>query len=230
MGAIACRLAGRVVLTSDNPRLESPDLILAQILAGAIGHDEVDVIENRADAIRHAVANAGAADVVLLAGKGHEDYQDVGGAKFPFSDAAHAAKALAVRGATAGATTSAPASATAPTQASARSQAPGLAHTADSATAPAPTSAATMMTLDDAARMLPGARVVGSVTTAISRVHSDTRSVAPGDLFVALRGERFDAHAYLADAKARGAVGALAERGLEAVGLPGLEVDDSRKA
>ena len=91
MGAIACRLADRVVVTSDNPRLESPDLILAQILAGAIGHDEVDVIENRAEAIRHAVGSAAAADVVLIAGKGHEDYQDIGGAKLPFSDAAHAA-------------------------------------------------------------------------------------------------------------------------------------------
>src|SRR5205814_845196 len=62
MGAIACRLAGRVVLTSDNPRHESPDLILAQILAGAVGHDEVDVIENRAEAIRHAVGSAAAED------------------------------------------------------------------------------------------------------------------------------------------------------------------------
>ncbi len=99
MGAIACRLAGRVVVTSDNPRLESPDLILAQILAGAIGHDEIDVIEKRAEAIAHAVGSAAAEDVVLIAGKGHEDYQDIGGAKLPFSDAAHAAKALAARAA-----------------------------------------------------------------------------------------------------------------------------------
>src|SRR6187455_3023048 len=110
MGAIACRLAGRVVVTSDNPRLESPDLSLAQILAGAIGHDEVDVIEKRAEAIAHAIGSAAAEDVVLIAGKGHEDYQDIGGARFPFSDAAHAAKALAGRGSaetTANATTSA---------------------------------------------------------------------------------------------------------------------------
>ena len=215
MGAIACRLAGRVVLTSDNPRLESPDLILAQILAGAIGHDEVDVIENRAEAIRHAVASAAAADVVLLAGKGHEDYQDIAGARFPFSDVAHAAKALAARGAAGEATAPAP-------------DLGGDDGRADDrrGTAAAPA----MMTLDDAARLLPGARAVGSVTTAISRVHSDTRSVAPGDLFVALRGERFDAHAYLAEAKAGGAVAALAERGLDDAALPGLEVADSRKA
>ena len=203
MGAIACRLAGRVVVTSDNPRLESPDLILAQILAGAIGHDEVDVIEKRAEAIAHAVGSAAAEDVVLIAGKGHEDYQDIGGARFPFSDAAQAEKALARR---ASAATTTP----------------------DTATSTA--TGTTMMTLDDAARLLPDARVVGSVTTAIARVHSDTRSVAPGDLFVALRGERFDAHAYLADAKAAGAVAALAERGLEEAALPGLVVADSRRA
>ena len=202
MGAIACRLAGRVVVTSDNPRLEPPDLILAQILAGAIGHDEVDVIEKRAEAIAHAIGSAAAEDVVLIAGKGHEDYQDIGGARFPFSDAAHAQQALARRGSAA--TT-----------------------TSTNATTSVVT---TMMTLDDAARLLPDARVVGSVTTAISRVHSDTRSVAPGDLFVALRGERFDAHAYLADAKAAGAVAALAERGLEETALPVLVVADSRLA
>jgi len=56
------------------------------------------------------------------------------------------------------------------------------------------------------------------------------RGAAPGDLFVALRGERFDAHAYLADAKAAGAVAALAERGLEEAALPGLVVADSRRA
>ena len=97
MGAIAVRHAEHVVLTSDNPRLESADFILSQILVGAIGHDEVDVIENRAAAIRRAVLSAAPADVILIAGKGHEDYQDVGGVKHPFVDAVHAAEALASR-------------------------------------------------------------------------------------------------------------------------------------
>ncbi|HEX4235018.1 MAG TPA: UDP-N-acetylmuramoyl-L-alanyl-D-glutamate--2,6-diaminopimelate ligase, partial [Caldimonas sp.] len=167
MGAIACRLAGRVVLTSDNPRLESPDLILAQILAGAIGHDEIDVIGNRAEAIRHAVGSAAPADVILLAGKGHEDYQDIAGARIAFSDAAHAEAALAARAGGAARTTA-------------------------------------MATLGDAARMLPDASLAGSATTTFARVHSDTRSIVAGDLFVALRGERYDAHAFLANAKARG--------------------------
>ena len=65
---------------------------------------------------------------------------------------------------------------------------------------------------------------------AIARVHSDTRTLAQGDLFVALKGERFDANDFLADARARGAVAAIAHRGLEAAGLPGLEVPDTLAA
>ncbi|MBV9889968.1 MAG: UDP-N-acetylmuramoylalanyl-D-glutamyl-2, 6-diaminopimelate--D-alanyl-D-alanine ligase, partial [Rhizobacter sp.] len=87
-----------------------------------------------------------------------------------------------------------------------------------------------MTTLGDASRLVPGAQLVGSATTSFARVHSDTRTIAPGDLFVALRGERFDAHAFLGDAKAKGAVAALAERGLDDAALPGLLVADSRRA
>ena len=94
MGAIAARGADRVVLTSDNPRHEPPRAILAQILAGVAGRDEVDVIEDRREAIHGAVRRAAAGDVVLLAGKGHEDYQDVAGVKRPFSDLAEAQAAL----------------------------------------------------------------------------------------------------------------------------------------
>ncbi|CAD5370533.1 UDP-N-acetylmuramoyl-L-alanyl-D-glutamate:meso-diaminopimelate ligase [Rubrivivax sp. A210] len=97
MGAIAKRDADRVVLTSDNPRQEAPGLILAQILAGVTGHDEVAVIEDRRAAIRSAVVGAAPGDVVLLAGKGHEDYQEVAGVKRPFSDAQEAAAALRER-------------------------------------------------------------------------------------------------------------------------------------
>jgi UDP-N-acetylmuramoyl-tripeptide--D-alanyl-D-alanine ligase len=84
-----------------------------------------------------------------------------------------------------------------------------------------------MATLRDLARLLPGARLVGDGSVAVTRVHSDTRTLQAGDLFVALRGERYDAHEFIADARARGAVAALAERGLAAAGLPGLEVPDS---
>ncbi len=97
MGAIAVQLAQHVVLTSDNPRDESAHHILAQILAGITGHDEVDVIEDRREAIAHAVARAANEDVILLAGKGHEDTQEVAGVKRPFSDMVEARAALARR-------------------------------------------------------------------------------------------------------------------------------------
>jgi UDP-N-acetylmuramoyl-L-alanyl-D-glutamate--2,6-diaminopimelate ligase len=91
MGAIATRDADHVVLTSDNPRDEVPGLILAQILAGATGHDEIDVIEDRRAAIRGAVQAAAPGDVVLIAGKGHEDYQEIAGVRRPDVDEATAA-------------------------------------------------------------------------------------------------------------------------------------------
>jgi MurE/MurF fusion protein len=98
MGAIAERLAQHVVATSDNPRGENACFILSQILAGVVGHDDVDVIEDRAEAIAHAIASADARDVILIAGKGHEDYQEIAGARRPFSDVAQARAALAKRG------------------------------------------------------------------------------------------------------------------------------------
>jgi UDP-N-acetylmuramoyl-tripeptide--D-alanyl-D-alanine ligase len=87
-----------------------------------------------------------------------------------------------------------------------------------------------MMTLAQAHALLPGSTLVGDSTVEILRVHSDTRSLRPGDLFVALRGEHFDAHDFLAQAKANGAVAAVAERGLEGAGLPGLQVADTQQA
>jgi UDP-N-acetylmuramoyl-tripeptide--D-alanyl-D-alanine ligase len=85
-----------------------------------------------------------------------------------------------------------------------------------------------MNTLDQLLPRLTGARLHGQA--AVQRVHTDTRTLRPGDLFVALRGERFDAHDFLAQARAAGAAAALAERGLVEAGLPGVEVPDSRQA
>jgi len=97
MGAVAACGADRVVITSDNPRNEAPAAILAQILAGVVGHDAVDVIEDRREAITTAVNEAQAGDVILLAGKGHEDYQEIGGERLPFLDEAEARAALTRR-------------------------------------------------------------------------------------------------------------------------------------
>ncbi|WP_431124800.1 UDP-N-acetylmuramoyl-tripeptide--D-alanyl-D-alanine ligase [Variovorax paradoxus] len=87
-----------------------------------------------------------------------------------------------------------------------------------------------MLTLAQVQQWIPGARLVGEPTTLITRVHTDTRTLANGDLFVALKGERFDANEFLADAKARGAVAAIAHHGLQEAGLAGLEVPDSLAA
>jgi UDP-N-acetylmuramoyl-L-alanyl-D-glutamate--2,6-diaminopimelate ligase len=94
MGAIAARLSGRVVVTTDNPRTEAPAQILADITAAA---PAATVIEAREEAIRAAITQAGARDIVLIAGKGHEDYQEVNGVRRPFSDVAEARAALLER-------------------------------------------------------------------------------------------------------------------------------------
>jgi UDP-N-acetylmuramoyl-tripeptide--D-alanyl-D-alanine ligase len=91
-----------------------------------------------------------------------------------------------------------------------------------------------MFSLAQALAWLPGARLVGDGAVAVQRVHTDTRSLQAGDLFVALRGERFDAHDFLAQAHDSGAVAALCEFGaadrLAVAGLPGLLVPDTRLA
>jgi len=94
MGAIAARLADEVVLTSDNPRTEDPARIVADIAAAAPrAAQRID----RAQAIRDAVLGAEARDVVVIAGKGHEDYQEVQGVRHPFDDAQQARAALIER-------------------------------------------------------------------------------------------------------------------------------------
>jgi UDP-N-acetylmuramoyl-tripeptide--D-alanyl-D-alanine ligase len=89
-----------------------------------------------------------------------------------------------------------------------------------------------MMTLQHGLQWLPDAVLVGDGATAVQRVHSDTRSIESGDLFVALQGERFDANDFLAEAKTRGAVAALchSQAQLAQSGLPGLVVADTKLA
>ena len=94
MGEIAVRLADRVVLTSDNPRSEQPEAILDEIRRGA---PDASVIVDRGEAIRRTVLAAHPAEVILLAGKGHEPYQEIAGVRRPFSDVEEARAALAAR-------------------------------------------------------------------------------------------------------------------------------------
>ncbi len=96
MGAVAGANADRVVVTSDNPRSEVPQAIISQILLGLVGVKDVSAEPDRAQAIRGTLQNAAANDVVLVAGKGHEDYQEVAGKRLPFSDVAVVRAALGV--------------------------------------------------------------------------------------------------------------------------------------
>jgi UDP-N-acetylmuramoyl-L-alanyl-D-glutamate--2,6-diaminopimelate ligase len=99
MGEIAVRLADKVVVTSDNPRTESPDAIVDDIVEGAVTNDNISadkltVILEREQAIHFAINRASVDDIVLIAGKGHEDYQEVAGQRKYFSDQLAALQAL----------------------------------------------------------------------------------------------------------------------------------------
>ncbi len=99
MGQIAVRRADHVYITSDNPRTEPPDQIIAEIVAGIDrpAPASVAVMVNRRDAITAAISRAASGDAILIAGKGHETYQEILGVRHPFDDAAEAALALAMR-------------------------------------------------------------------------------------------------------------------------------------
>jgi len=164
MGRVAAGAADRLVVTSDNPRGEDPRTIIGQILAGVPPEARlrVEVIAERADAVMRAVWSAAPEDVVLLAGKGHETYQETAGKREPFDDREWARLAL----------------------------------------------------------LLP--RVPG--------VSTDTRRIAQGELFLALAGENFDGHDYLARAQAGGACAAVVARRVADCGLPQIVLGDTRRA
>lgn len=92
MGTVASKFADVCIVTSDNPRNEDPETIIAAVTAGMLG--DFQVIADRAKAITHAIINAEAGDTVLLAGKGHEDYQEIKGVRHHFSDSEFAQRAL----------------------------------------------------------------------------------------------------------------------------------------
>ena len=88
MRAVACRYSDRVILTSDNPRSEHPDHIINDMMEGVSKEEEVKIIKisDRKAAIQTALAIAGKEDTILIAGKGHEEYQEINGERFFFSD------------------------------------------------------------------------------------------------------------------------------------------------
>jgi UDP-N-acetylmuramoyl-L-alanyl-D-glutamate--2,6-diaminopimelate ligase len=97
MGAIAERMADAVIVTDDNPRGENGDAIVADILAGFARPDSVVVQRDRARAIARAIGEAGPDDIVLIAGKGHEPYQEIDGVRHPFDDTTVARQCLEER-------------------------------------------------------------------------------------------------------------------------------------
>ena len=101
MGEVAAALADEVILTSDNPRTEDPAAIIVEIESGLkkTGFGRYAVIPDRKEAIVRAVDLARPADMILVAGKGHEDYQEILGRKTHFSDAEVLREALAAKGA-----------------------------------------------------------------------------------------------------------------------------------
>ncbi len=94
MARIAAEKSNRVILTSDNPRTEDPNAILADMQAGIVAVNKVLTIANRQEAIRTAIALAQPNDIVLVAGKGHEKYQEINNIRYPFDDKAIIAQTL----------------------------------------------------------------------------------------------------------------------------------------
>lgn len=160
MGEVACRLADTVVVTTDNPRDEDPAAIAAEIVAGM--HTPPTIELDRSTAILGTIWQARPADVVLLAGKGHETYQEAHGRRTTFDDREWAAFALAWRGAPA--------------------------------------------------------------------IVTDTRAIEPEQIFLALEGERFDGHDYVAQAAQRGAVAAIVARRVADAGIPQFLLGDTGQA
>jgi len=183
MGAEVAALADLAVVTSDNPRTEDPGAIIDQILAGVPRPFAVDV--DRARAIRAAISEAAPGDVVVIAGKGHEDYQIVGTTKHHFDDREQAARAVALR---------------------------------------------EHRTLAEVARDAGGAMADAAADAALlHRVVIDSRIAAPGDLYVAIRGETHDGHAFCDAAVAAGASAVLVDHAIT-VAAPARTVADTRLA
>ncbi len=183
MGRIAEAGADVVIVTDDNPRTEDSAAIIAQILAGMHDAAAAQVVPDRAEAIRQAIAEADAGDVVVVAGKGHEDYQVVGTETRAFSD---------------------------------RDTVQGLPGGGARHDQPRPRNACR----GRAAASLHGANA------AFARVVSDSRALEPGALFVALAGERFDGHDFVAAAARLGAAGAIVSRPVDCA-LPQVVVPDT---
>ncbi len=193
MGQVATGLGDLTIVTSDNPRREDPEVIIAEIEAGIdrgtimkIGPESAPapqgvnsymVIADRKAAIERAIATAGAGDIVLIAGKGHEDYQILKTGKIPFDDRVVAAAALQARFPTAQA-------------------------------------GEPVFLVSEAVDVTGGKLAAGRSGDMFKGISTDTRALRPGNLFVALQGENFDGHDFAAGALEKGAAGIMISKPL----------------
>ena len=202
MGAIAQKIADRVVVTSDNPRTEDPDQIVRDILAGMTQNEQVRAEVHRPSAINRTVEQAAVSDVILIAGKGHEPYQDVQGVKHPYSDLVQAEQALALW------------------QTMATNQT--VSETTDNNDI--------AVTSEGSAEDTMGSCEINGQTVSFKRVSIDTRTMQPTDLLIALKGERFDAHDFLPKLQPGQVAAVLAERVPEGFAIPHIVVDNTHQA
>ena len=186
MGQAAQELADFSILTSDNPRTEDPLAILRQVAAGfpdgAAGR--YVMVANRQEAIERALDLAQPGDSVLIAGKGHESYQEIGGTYVPFSDRQVVIDYFRTQG---GGSSS--------RSAASRPRAAGQ---------PNPG-----LCVGDIARLCNAQIIQGNPATPVQQVSIDSRSVERGDCFIALCGPKFDGHEFLDDVAQRGAAAAV---------------------
>ena len=223
MGRIAAENADIVIVTDDNPRSEDPAAIRAAILASAPGAHEIG---DRGQAIHDAALRLRPGDCLLIAGKGHETGQIVGGRTLPFSD--HTVAAAAITEAMAVLPAPAPpppaeeqaAPLNIPTVDPAVEAAETVLFEAAPARQPVPRKprktmvaplkkGETPLWTGEALQHIPDVRIAGVMPSAIGGVSIDTRTIEPGDLFVAIKGDRLDGHDYVERAFEAGAAVAL---------------------
>ncbi len=198
MAEIAVSMSDLCVLTSDNPRTESPEAIIQDMLAGVPpGYlDRLKVVTDRRSGISWAASKARPGDVILVAGKGHEDYQIIGSEKIPFDDRRV------------------------------------LEESFDSGklASSIKRDGKNLLCLNDIRAVVSGNLLQGG-DVAFSSICTDSRTICPGQLFWALRGENFDGHSFVKAAVDKGAVCAVVEYLPEGLptDFPILQVDDSLK-
>lgn len=224
MGKVATSLSDLTIITSDNPRSEDPARIIAEIEAG-IDRTEVQkitaetdcesgkaylIIADRRQAIEWAIDQAQPFDIVLIAGKGHEDYQIIGDARFHFDDREVSRAALDLRS---GPTT--------------KQTAPGPVES-DGDDEPG-------LSVSEVLAATRGRLIKGDAGGFFCGISTDSRSIKRGNLFVPLAGERFDGHDFIGQAMALGAAGYLCRPGTENPALDtaapvAIEVPDTLNA